>query len=456
MTTENKSKRGLGFRIFSEYIRFFHDKVYYRKVYWLDRERIPEDGPLMIVSDHQNCLSDALGVILSLNKRKHRKLRLLSRADLFKPVFNKPLRWLGIMPSYRLLYDGEETLSNNSMTFEETENELLNDGTVVIYPEAGHQDKHWLGQFSLAYLRILFETARKTNFEKELFILPSCNHYSDYFDMREEFLIRYGTPISLKPFYELYQTKPRTAQRKVNALVRQQISDLMLNITDLDNYDSIDYIRQSTYGFEYAGGKGFFPELLPEKLLADKQLFKELEQVRAAEPEALQEIYDDTRKLSESIKQLRLKDWNFEKEFNPTNLIIEGLLYLLVLPLFLVAFLSHLLIIYLPKIVTSKLNDKMFLSTINFGASVLITIPITYIALFILTLLTTKSVIYALIYIVCMPFLGIFAWNFKKRFGKWLSEWRFNRLFKQGKLTKLIEQRKHIFESLDKLLTKHT
>ncbi len=456
MTADNKSKRGLGFRIFSEYIRFFHDKVYYRKVYWLDREKIPEEGPLMIVSDHQNCLSDALGVILSMNKRKTRKLRLLSRADLFKPVFNKPLRWLGIMPSYRLLYDGEETLSNNSMTFEEVENELLHDGTVVIYPEAGHQDKHWLGQFSLAYVRILFETARKTDFEKELFILPSCNHYSDYFELQEEFLIKYGTPISLKPFYELYKTKPRTAQRKVNALVRQQISDMMLNITDVDNYDAIDFIRNSDYGFVYAGGKGFFPELLPEKLLADKLLFKELEQVRAAEPEELQNLYDETLQLAEEMKKLGLKDKNFEKQISKPVLMAEGLLFLLLSPLFLVAFLSHLLIFYLPKIVTSKLKDKMFISTINFGSAVLITIPITYISLFLLVLLTTKSVLYALFFIVCMPFLGTFASNYKKRFANWLSEWRFNRLFEQGKLTRLIEQRKHIFESLDKLLTKHT
>ena len=127
--------------------------------------------------------------------------------------------------------------ANNAASFEDIEDELLHDGTVLLYPEAGHQDKHWLGQFSLVYLHILFEAARKTGFQKEMFVLPSCNHYSDYFHAREKMLVCYGTPISLAPYYELYQTRPRTAQRQVNQLVRQQINDMMLNINDLPSVD---------------------------------------------------------------------------------------------------------------------------------------------------------------------------------------------------------------------------
>lgn len=455
MKKDKKAKRGLGFRIFSAYVRFFHNCVYYRKVYWLDRENIPEEGPLMIVSDHQNCLSDALGVIISLNKRKRRKLRILSRADLFKPLFNKPLRWLGIMPSYRLLYEGEESMSNNSMTFEETENELLNDGTVLIYPEAGHQDKRWLGQFSLAYLQILFETARKTNFEKELFILPSCNHYSNYFDMQEDFVIKYGKPISIAPFYELYKTKPRTAQRQVNALVRQEISDMMLNITDLDNYNAIDYLRQSSYGISFARKQGFDPDKLPEKLLSDKKLFSQLEEIKKVEPETLQNIYNDTVVLSEEVNRLNLKDSNFETAPGIGKLMWKGLMFLVFLPLFLLAFITQLLIIFVPKAINSKFTDRMFYSTVNFGSGVLVTIPITAVLLFLITFFLTNSWIYAIALVFLMPFLSIFAWHYQKQFRQWTGEWRFRSLSKQHKLDKLIALREQIFELLDKLLTKH-
>ena len=273
---QKRGKQGLGYRLFKLYLRTIHNHFYYRKVYWIGRENIPENCPLLIVSDHQNGLADPLGILMSIRSRKNRKIRLIARADVFKPILKRIMDWVGVLPAFRLSYDGEEALVNNTDTFDIAEDELLNDGTVVIYPEAGHQDKRWLGKFSHGYLRIVFEAAEKSNFEKEIFILPSCNHYSDYFRMREKMLIKYDKPISAKPYYELYKTKPRTAQRQLNAAVWRKVSDLMLNITDLKNYETIDYLRD-TYGVGYARAKGFSPNRLPEKLLADKQFFAELD-----------------------------------------------------------------------------------------------------------------------------------------------------------------------------------
>ena len=39
---------------FKSYVRFLTEKIYYRKVYYLNTENVPEDGtPLLVVSDHQ-------------------------------------------------------------------------------------------------------------------------------------------------------------------------------------------------------------------------------------------------------------------------------------------------------------------------------------------------------------------------------------------------------------------
>ena len=75
-----------------------------------------------------------------------------------------------------------------------------------------------------------FNAAARDDFKKEIFILPSCNHYEDYFRIRTDLLIKYGTPIPISPFYDLYKTKPLTAQREVNKLVREQIYTHILKI----------------------------------------------------------------------------------------------------------------------------------------------------------------------------------------------------------------------------------
>lgn len=448
-------KQGIGYRLLKLYLRFIHNHLYYRRVYWLGRENIPEKCPLLIVSDHQNGLADPLGILMSVRSRKNRKIRLIARADVFKPALKRIMDWVGVLPAFRLSFDGEESLINNADTFGIAEEELLNDGTVVIYPEAGHQDKRWLGKFSHGYLRIIFEAAEKSNFEKEIFILPSCNHYSDYFKLREEMLIKYGNPISAKPYYELYKTKPRTAQRQLNAVVWQQVSELMLNITDLDNYDAVDYLR-NTYGIRYAKAKGLSPSKLPEKLLADKLLFAELDEQKAANGEEVNAIYRNIRMLERETKQQKIADRDFDRKSNLTVLFLEGLLLLALLPLFIFACIPNILTLHIPKLLTSKIEDKWQHSGINFALNALATIPISYIIAFLTMLFITESALISLTYFVNLPFLGIFAWHYGKYFKNWTGKLRFRKLWKNGKLNSLATLRLNTYKRLDTLLNVET
>lgn len=446
-------KNGLGFKIFKAYVHFFHNVVYYRKEHWLHTENIPETGSLMVVSDHQNSLNDALALLIALDKkRKKRKIRVVARADVFRPGVKKALRWLGILPAFRLSYEGVDSLDNNKETFSEAEDELLNDGTLIIYPEAGHQDKHWLGKFSFGYLRILFGAAEKSQFKKELFILPSCNHYSDYFNLQEDILIKFGTPISLAPYYDLYKTKPWTAQRQVNKLVWEQISAMMLNITDLENYGAIDYLRRNTYGTNYARAKGFDPDKLPQKLLADKELSAALEKRKESREEQVQAIYAETRKLEKQIRQLNINERNFERNCCWFDLLSRGVILLLFFPFFIFSCIPHTFIYYAPEIMKFSVKDKMLYSSFRFGISVLITIPVFYLLAFIVAWISSGSFLIALIYLVCLPFLGIFAWYYRKRFNRWKGDLHFKSLSGKGRLGDLIELRTRTYDSLDRLL----
>ena len=93
------------------------DFLYYRKTYYVNTKNMPSNGtPLIVVSNHQNSLNDALAILYSTDIRR---LRFLARADVFKhPIASKVLYFFGLLPVFRQR-DGMENVKNNLNVFAE-------------------------------------------------------------------------------------------------------------------------------------------------------------------------------------------------------------------------------------------------------------------------------------------------------------------------------------------------
>ena len=295
-------------KAFRVYLQYVNSGLYFRKEHIIGLENVPVDGtPTVVVSNHQNCLNDPLCVCLQLTDRR---MNFIARANVFKnPIFNKALRAMGLLPAYRMSHEGFGAINKNRSTMDAAGQALTDGETLMLYPEADHQDKRWLGTFKLGYLRIAFEAAEKMNFEQDVMILPSCNHYSNYFHARTDMLIKFDRPISLKPYYERYKENARETMMEVNNLVRSRIQDMMLHVSDLEHYDQIDFLRETGYGKKYAREHGFKPNYLPSRLLSDQQLVDGLQRATAEHPEEMEQIYKDTTEFALGIKRLGVRDW---------------------------------------------------------------------------------------------------------------------------------------------------
>jgi hypothetical protein len=386
-----------------------------------------------------------------------RIVSIFARADVFnKPLIAKFLHSLAIVPAYRLRTDGEESLVNNIESFKIAGDRLLNGHTVAIFPEATNQDKHWLGEFSLGYLRMAFQTAEQNNFQTDIKVLPMILHYSNYFMMQNDLVVKFGTPISLKDYYELYKTKPRTAQRSVNAEVRRQIDDMMLNINDLENYEAIDYLR-NTYGKRYAEYQGKNAQNLPERLMSDKELCAALQKLSEEKPEQMREIYAETLRIEKVTKENGLRDWVLDKPNYPFAIGLKALALLLLSPLYLVALWPHWIIFQAPNLVTPKFEAmgatfKMFIGGVRYLLSALITIPVCYVGVFLIDF-PFIGWFWALMHFLILPYLMIFAWFYRKWYIKWRGQWHFIYNVKRDKnLAALQKDRNLLFEKLNELL----
>lgn len=451
MKKTNPRDHSLLIKAFRAYLQFVNSGLYFKKEHILGLENVPVNGtPTVIVSNHQNCLNDPLCVCLQLTDRR---MNFLARANVFNnPIFNKALRAMGLLPAYRMGYEGLAHVRKNSETFEDAGKALMDGETVMLYPEGGHQDKRWLGTFKLGYLRIAFAAAEKMDFKEDVMILPSCNHYSNYFHARTEMLIRFGKPISLKPYYERYREEPRATMMEINSLVHSTIKDMMLHIEDIEHYDQIDWLRENEYGKTYARRHGYKKNYLPSRLLSDQSLVNDLQKATENCPEEMEAIYKDVAKLSEEIKSLNIRDWLFRHNPHFEAVLLRGLGLLLLLPLFMVSIIPTALLFIVPEIFLKiMIKDHMFVSTFRLAVSALITIPI---CLFVpvIVLWTTIGFWWALGYFVAFPFMFLLAWNYMRLFMKFVGTWNFVSPWNKKKVKELRKLRMSIFKRLDNMI----
>ena len=451
MTKQNPREHSLAVKAFRAYLQFVNSGLYFKKEHVIGLENVPVNGtPTIIVSNHQNCLNDPLCVCLQLTDRR---MNFLARANVFNnPVFNKALRAMGLLPAYRMGYEGLSHVRRNSETFEDAGNALIGGETVMLYPEGGHQDKRWLGTFKLGYLRIAFAAAEKMNFEGDVMILPSCNHYSNYFHARTEMLIKFGKPISLKPYYERYKEEPRATMMEINNIVHSEIKEMMLHVDDIEHYEQIDWLRENEYGKKYAIEHGFKKNYLPSRLLSDQKLVNDLQEAYKEHPEEMEEVYKDVSTVMKGIKELNIRDWLFRNNPGVEAVIMRGLGLLLLLPLFIVSIIPTALLFIVPEIFLKKMiKDQMFVSTFRLAVSALITIPICLLVP-VIFLWIYLNFWWALGYFVAFPFMFLLAWNYMRLFMKFLGTCNFRLRKNRRKIKEIRKLRKSIFARLDNML----
>src|SRR5688572_16374078 len=110
--------------------------IYYYKIFITDRERIPSEGPILLVANHANSLLDAVIV----GKAAGRPVHFLAKAPLFSiPVFGPALQALGMLPAYRASDDPSQ-LGRNVDSIHKCAECLMRDEAVGIFPEGKSHD----------------------------------------------------------------------------------------------------------------------------------------------------------------------------------------------------------------------------------------------------------------------------------------------------------------------------
>lgn len=252
-------------------------RLYYRRVKVAGLEHVPEQAAVIFVSNHQNAFIDALNVAAWC--RHIRQPQFMTRADIFKPPFDRVLRGLKMLPIYRQR-DGLDEVKKNAASFGEVMEELSTpNGTTLIFPEGNHNRRRQLRPLQKGAARLAFQVAEKHAFQRPIYIVPVGLNYERHLKAHADLLVQYGEAIPVLEFEGLYRQHPNRAYVEVTRRMEAGMRRTLIHISDEAHFDTIDSLRER-YGRRWQRQAGL-PAGQAGLLAAGQQLVARLEALPA-------------------------------------------------------------------------------------------------------------------------------------------------------------------------------
>jgi 1-acyl-sn-glycerol-3-phosphate acyltransferase len=212
-------------------------KFYFRRWQVNNYPKMSRHEPVIYVSNHQNAFLDALAIIYSQNRHPI----FLVRANIFASKLARiALRGFNMFPIYRQR-DGGNVLEKNEKIIQDCI-EMLKDGRqpLAIFVEGNHSMMRTLRPMKKGVARIAFSALEQSDFKMKLKIIPVGIYYSKHTRGRSDLLVNFGEPIMVNEYLDIFHENHKKAYLQLTKTISAEISKLIVNIADRDNYEEIE------------------------------------------------------------------------------------------------------------------------------------------------------------------------------------------------------------------------
>jgi len=406
--------------------------VYFRRIRVVGRDNIPRGVPIIFAPNHQYAFMDALLLVLVTRKIPY----FLVRADIFKKsFFSFLLRTLKMMPVYRQR-DSSDVISKNEVTFSKCVEILKKEKHLTIFPEGNHSKIRKIRPIRKGLLRIGFRVINEEPSRKDLVILPVGINYDDHSKFQSDILIKFGSPITLEEYNELFKENPPKAFSDVSSRIYNELVDLTINIQYTDSYKFYENILK-IYTPHFMRRLKMKYRNLVDRFIAYKKIISGLDQWK--------------EQSSKDFKNFETKNNKFfrqqiRSEFDPVCLgnffdsrlqrFFNYLLLVVFWPIYMYGLLNNLLALALPYFIgTATVKDDHFLSSVKLAIG-LLSFPLSYVLQGIVFYHFFPNVWYLLLYYLSIIVTGILA----KIYQNWI-----HKFWEMFKIRLLMMKRKREF-----------
>lgn len=278
------------------------------------------------------------------------------------------------------------------------------------------------------------------------------NHYDNYFSVQGRLVITIGEPFEFTDLYELYKEQPHRAEKILTDRARVIVKDLMLDISNLDNYDEYELLC-TMYGREIMKKEGKSQRYFPNHLYASKKVVSILDNYEQQNPDGFKALMKTTRQYSKALDKMHLRDWIFAQKLTFGGTLLRLLLSVILLPIVLGGWVINVLPYSLSSLITRNIKDYMLHSSFHFAVGVLVAYPLWYIITASILWSVTGLWWTALIYLFFLPISLIVYLRSKVMLKKVYNRVRRFRLWFRGNryYNSAVSNRKEIMKKMEEI-----
>lgn len=220
--------------------------LFYRRVEVVGAERIPPDGPLLVLANHQNALVDGMLLLAVIPRR----LRPLAKAPLFShPLIGPLLRMVGAIPVVRRQDTGTATVENTRM-FEAAGRTLAEGGAILIFPEGKSQPEPTLQPLRSGAARLLLGAEAALGRALDATVVPVGLLFNEPGTFRSGWAhVLVGEPLRLGNVSSRYAAEPEATVRALTERLEDALGALIVEAGDRDTLRLL-YVAESLWRAE--------------------------------------------------------------------------------------------------------------------------------------------------------------------------------------------------------------
>ncbi len=278
-------------------------KLFFNEVTIQNREKVPQNSPVIFVANHPNFFMDPLIV----GSCCPRILHFFAKSTIFSSRFkNLILDKLNLIPIYRKI-DDEANMGKNVDSFIRGYEILEKNGAFLIFPEGISMGRRVLEKLKTGAARIGLEAEARNNFSLNCCIIPIGISYSDLVRFRSDIMVRFGEPIFFKDFQKEYHSNEKQTVKIVTGKIEDALNGLTNYLQNEEVEDIVDGL-ELIYKMELMTEMGMELEDRNDDFLTSKLLTDAVQWYNENDPLLVEEFRKKLNAYLGLLRQLDIRD----------------------------------------------------------------------------------------------------------------------------------------------------